>query len=76
MEAYGNNVHEDLVATQLGDKVSCTYLIQSLGVFGAELMALDSNSSMNRLAIRGLMGEPMAASWTCSNYPGRRSMYL
>ena len=26
-------------------------------------MALDSNSSMNRLAIRELMGETMAAQW-------------
>ena len=34
----------------------------------AELTALMLNSSMNRLAMRGLMGEPIAASWTCSKY--------
>ena len=36
------------------------------GWMGAELMAFASNSSMNRLAVRSLMGEPMAAPWTCS----------
>ena len=49
-------------------KVSSTQLHQSLGGFVAGLMALDPNSSMNRLAIKGLIGEPMAAPWTCSKY--------
>ena len=41
----------------------------------AELRVLTSNSFMNRLVIRGLMGEPMAAPWTCCNtYLVRGSM--
>ena len=39
-------------------KVSFTYLSHRLCGLGAVLMTLDSNSSMNRLAIRGLMGNP------------------
>ena len=31
-------------------------------------MDLDSNSSMNRLAMSGILGEPMAVPWTCSEY--------
>ena len=49
-------------------KVSPTCLNQGLGGWRVELMALDSNSSMMRLAIRGLMGKPKAAPWTCSKY--------
>ena len=45
-------------------KVSSTYPSQSLGRFGAVLMALDLNSSMNWLAMRGLIGESIAAPWT------------
>ena len=45
-------------------KVSSTYFSYSLGGLGTVLMALDVNYSVNRLATRGLMGEPMAAPWT------------
>ena len=52
----------------LDDKIIIHILSQSLGRFGAELIALDSNSSMNALPVRGLMGKPIAALWTCSKY--------
>ena len=42
-------------------KVSSTYLTHNIHRWLAELMALVSNSSMNRLATVGLMGDPMAA---------------
>ena len=45
-------------------KVSFTYLCQRLGGLVAVLMALDSNCSINRLAMMGLMGEHMASPWT------------
>ena len=45
--------------------VSFMYLSHRWG-WGPELMALTSNSSINRLAMRRLMGEPIAAPWTCS----------
>ena len=45
-------------------------VIHLCGGLGAELMALISNSFINRLATVGLMGEPMAASCT---YPGREN---
>ena len=47
-------------------KVSSTYQTQSLGWSGADWMALCSRSSMNRLAIMGERGEPMAAPSVCS----------
>ena len=34
--------------------------------WGKEERAFTSNSSMKMLAMRGLMGEPIAAPWTCS----------
>ena len=43
-------------------RVSSTNLNHRLGGCGTVLRALTSNSSMSRLAIKGLMGEP----WTCS----------
>ena len=46
--------------------MSSTYLSQRLGGLGAVLMALDSNSSMNRSATIVMMWEPMAVPWTCS----------
>ena len=42
-------------------KVSSTDLSHKDGGCGQELRAFISNSSMNRFAMRGLMGEPMAA---------------
>ena len=36
------------------------------GWIGAELMVVVSNSSLNRFKVSGLIGEPMAAPWTCS----------
>ena len=61
----------------LGDKSVIYITVPQLIVMGAELMALTSNSSMNRLAMMGLMGELMAASWICSNtYPGRGCRYF
>ena len=47
----------------LDDKVLSIYLSQSLCGLGAVLMALDSNSFMNRLATNGPLGEPRAAPW-------------
>ena len=47
-------------------KMSSTNLSHREGGWGQKLRALTSNSSMNRLAVRELMGEPMAAPWTCS----------
>ena len=35
-------------------------------------MALDSNSSMNMVAIWGIIGKPMAVPWTCSKYLHRK----
>ena len=53
---------EELLAVfcLLDEMVSSTCLSQSqsLGGLGAELMALDSISSMNRLATKGIIGEP------------------
>ena len=46
-------------------KVSSTYLSHSLGGWRTVLIASDSKSSMNRLTTTGLIGEPMAAPWTC-----------
>ena len=46
-------------------KVSSIHLSQSLDGLEAVLMALDSNSSKNRLATMGLIGKPMALPWTC-----------
>ena len=46
--------------------VSSTNLSQREGGCGVVLSALTSNSSMKMLAMRGLMGEPIAAPWTCS----------
>ena len=36
------------------------------GGLGQDWRALTSNSSMKMLAMRGLMGDPIAAPWTCS----------
>ena len=47
-------------------KMSSTNLSHKQGMCWAVLRALTSNSSINKLAIRGLMGEPLAAPWTCS----------
>ena len=47
-------------------KVLSICLNHSLGRFDAELMTLVSKPSMKRLTTMGLMGEPMAASWTGS----------
>ena len=33
-----------------------------------ELRAFTSNSSMKMFAMRGLMGDPIATPWTCSQY--------
>ena len=41
-------------------RVSSTNLTHRKGGGGEDWGALASNSSMNRLAMRGLMGEPMA----------------
>ena len=49
-------------------KVSSTYLNHNLGRLRALLMVLDSNSYMDRLAVRGQMGDLMAALWNCSKY--------
>ena len=34
--------------------------------WGKEVRALTSNSSIKMFAMRGLMGDPIAAPWTCS----------
>ena len=47
-------------------RVSSTNLTHRHGGCGVDWRVLTSSSSMNRLAMRGLMGEPMAAPWTCS----------
>ena len=47
-------------------KVSSTNLSHKDGGWGQMLKAFSSNSSINRLTIRGLMGDPIAAPWTCS----------
>ena len=57
-------------------RVSSTKLTQRHGGCGAVLSAFTSNSSVNRLAIRGLMGEPMAAPWTCSSYLPWKRKYV
>ena len=43
------------------DKVSSINLSHKDGGCGQELRAFTSDSSINRLAIRGLMGDPIAA---------------
>ena len=51
-------------------KVSSTKLFQRVGGVGAVDSALISKSSMNKLATIGLMGDPIAAPFTCSkNFP-------
>ena len=52
---YGVDMLEELVAMfcLLVTKVSSTYLSQSLGGLGAELITLDSTSFMTSLAIGG-----------------------
>ena len=47
-------------------KVSSTNVSHRGGELGQMLRAFTSNSSINRLAMRGLMGDPIAAPWTCS----------
>ena len=50
--------------------VSSTNLFQRVGGVGAVDSALTSKFSMNRLATIGLMGDPIAAPFTCSkNFP-------
>ena len=46
--------------------VSSTYLTQSLGLKGADCIAVSSRLSRYRLAITGDKGEPMAAPSVCS----------
>ena len=56
-------------------KVPSICLSKSLGGWGAELTLFASNSSMNRFAIRGLIGGPMAAPWTFLRYlPWKRKL--
>ena len=53
-------------------KVSSTNLFQRVGGVGAVDSALISKSSMNKMATIGLMGDPIAAPFTCSkNFPWR-----
>ena len=47
-------------------KVSSTNLSQREGGCGKDERACTSNSSMKMLAVRGLMGDPIAAPCTCS----------
>ena len=55
-------------------RVSSTNLTKRCGGCGAVLRAFTSNSSMNRLALRGLMGEPMLHHGPVHNtYPQRGS---
>ena len=49
----------------MATKVSFTYLFQILEGCLAILRALISNSSLWKLATMGLMGVPMAASFSC-----------
>ena len=46
--------------------VSSTYLFHKVGGVGDVLMAWVSNSSMYKLAINGLIGDPIAAPSVCS----------
>ena len=47
-------------------KVSSTNLFQNAGGWGADCMALDSRSSIYKLATMGLMGDPIAVPSICS----------
>ena len=57
-------------------KVPSTNLSNRCGVCGAELRAFTSNSSINRLAMEELMGEPMALPCTCSYYLHWKRKYM
>ena len=58
-------------------KVASACLSQSLGGLGAMLMALVSNSSMNRLVMMGLMGSPWLYHGPVHNtYHGRGGRYF
>ena len=48
-------------------KVSSTNVFQGVGGVGAVVSALVSRSSINKLATIGLMGDLIAAPFTCSN---------
>ena len=51
-------------------KVSSTNLFQRMGGVGAVDSALTSKASMNKLATIGLIGDPIAAPFTClKNFP-------
>ena len=79
MWVLGIDVLEQLMTMLcLSDNKSVTYILEPKTGDGAELMALTSNSSMYRVTLSGLMGEPMAAPWTCSKYlPWKRKwVYL
>ena len=56
--------------------MSSTYLSDILVGLVAVLMALISNSSMIRLAIIGIMGEPIAAPHACSKFIPRKRKYV
>ena len=66
MWVNGIDVLEELLAMFfLLDEKGVIYIPeQQPGCIREVLMALDSNTSMNRLPTRGLMEEP----WTCSKY--------
>ena len=68
MRVNGINVVEKLLAMFcLLDYKGVTHIPEPRpGRLGVVLMTLDLMSSMNRLVIKGPVGEPMAAPWTCS----------
>ena len=55
-----------LCSSLLMTKVSSTNLSHKEGMWGKDWRALTSNFSIKMLAMRGLMGDPIAAPCTCS----------
>ena len=78
MEVNGINVLEELLAVfcLLDDKGVIHIPKPKSGWIGGSVHALDSNTSMNRLSTTGLMGEPMAARWTCLLYLPWKRKYV
>ena len=66
MRVSGVDVLEELLATfyQLGDNDVVHTFEPNPACIGGRLMALKSNYSISRLAMRGLIVEPLAVPWT------------
>ena len=69
MKVHGVDTHQELISAFyffLDDKHNIHIPSPESGGLEDALIALTSRSSMNRFATIGLIGDPMAATCTCS----------